>query len=216
MSNTGYKSWVIRMFFIFFHNHNCTHFIWWIIRHLTLVENEILWVQMFGGYHHYANLNQIMTQDCLGNTFHWKSMFEDLAHSPTYTNLSLILPNAIHCLFEIYWNELKQCKTNNNQKHENKCEQQSKNVTHEHYQSKMDEKWLTFSFMLKILNIFHMKDITSWEIWYNIYKKIFLINKGILRHLVPNPLMYKSNKKMHLMFSLHLLWDTHPLHLCTW
>jgi hypothetical protein len=29
----------------------------------------------------------------------------------------------------------------------------------------MDEKWLTFSFMLKILNIFHMKDITSWEIW---------------------------------------------------
>jgi hypothetical protein len=60
-------------------------------------------------------------------------MFEDLTHSPTYTNLSLILPNAIHCLFEIYRIELKQCKTNNNQKHENKCEQQS---THEHYQSR--------------------------------------------------------------------------------
>jgi hypothetical protein len=34
-------------------------------------------------------------------------MFEDLTHPPTYTNFSLILPNAIHCLFEIYRNELK-------------------------------------------------------------------------------------------------------------
>jgi hypothetical protein len=65
---------------------------------------------MFGGYYHYANLNQIMTLDCRENTFHWKSLFEDLTHSPTYTNLSVILPNAIGCLFEIYGNELKHDK----------------------------------------------------------------------------------------------------------
>jgi hypothetical protein len=185
------------MFFIFFHHHNCVHFIWWIIRHLTLVENEILWVQMFGGYHRYANLNQIMTQDCLGNTFHWKSMFEDLTHSPTYTNLSLILPMQFIAFLKSI--EMNWSMTNNNQKHKNKCEQQSKNVTHEHYQSKMDEKWLRFSFMLKILNNFHMKDKTSWK---NdiIYKKCILINKCSLRHWVMNPLMYKSNKNCILCF----------------
>lgn len=106
----------------------------------------------------------------------WIKLWHKIVLKTHFTENQCLKISPIHQLTQIFHSsflmqfiaflksiEMNWSMTNNNQKHKNKCEQQSKNITHEHYQSKMDEKWLTFSLMLKILNIFHMKDKTSWK-----------------------------------------------------